>query len=95
MTIGVAGYEALLPKELPSEVINVALEFIHTLLEDSKQHATYDTILCIAKAARGNSSNNTVRVSRTRRIGSIILPEAIAKIPLLVVRDKAVPAIIH
>jgi len=49
MSIGAVGYEVLLPGVLPSEAINVALEFIHTLLQDSKQHGSYGTILRYSK----------------------------------------------
>jgi len=94
MSIGAVGYEALLPGELPSEAINVALEFIHTLLQDSKQHGSYGTILRYSKKLH-EATVPTILFGfpEPGQVGSIILPEAIANIPLLVIRDKAVPTI--
>jgi len=93
MTIRAASYEALLPEELPSKAINVTLELIYTLSEDSKQHGSYGTILPQSKKLhKATVSTILIRFPEPGQIRSIILPEAIANIPLLLVRDKAVPA---
>lgn len=92
MSIGAAAYEALLPQDLPTEALNAAMGFINDVLAEYQQPKSYGIILRHSpRLSQPTVPTILLGFPNITLIPTLIPPNPITNMPVLVVADRATP----